>query len=176
MPAIPQSEVLAKFFEEIGEKCGEFWRNVSQIFVLQFPGKMAAKYFTKILDIFHGAPNSVFFTVQIWGPRGPTFGGPEDWIAAWQYCWQCIPRRPSGFSELHSVCIEGHPRFSQTSFPRCSFVDPEALQSGYGLNCYFWSGDFKKIAGEFLSGFFQHFFFLQTFRPCFLSRIFSQAA
>ena len=42
VPAIPQSEVLAKFFEEIGEKCGEiFGRNCSQIFTM--PQKESGK-------------------------------------------------------------------------------------------------------------------------------------
>ena len=46
VPAIPQSEVLAKFLQEIGEKCGKSLAIFfSQIFVLQFPGDMAAKHY-----------------------------------------------------------------------------------------------------------------------------------
>ena len=54
VPAIPQSEVLAKFFEEIGEKCGEIFRRFSSF---NFQGKWPQNISRKILDIFHGAPN-----------------------------------------------------------------------------------------------------------------------
>ena len=47
VPAMPQSEVLAKFLRGIGDKCGEILAELPQILVLQFPGKMAAKKFTK---------------------------------------------------------------------------------------------------------------------------------
>ena len=55
--AIPQSEVLAKFFEEIGEKCGEILAKFFVDFRPSIPGKMAAKNFTKNPQRFHGAPN-----------------------------------------------------------------------------------------------------------------------
>ena len=40
VPAIPKSEVLAKFLQEIGEKRGEISENFSQIFALTLPGKI----------------------------------------------------------------------------------------------------------------------------------------
>ena len=32
-------------------------------------------------------------------------------------------------------------------------IGPDVMQSGFGVNFLFWSGEFKKIAGEFLSEF-----------------------
>ena len=76
--AIPQIEVLAKFVQEIGEKCGE----ILAIFVcrfssFKFQGKCPQEISQNILDIFHSAPNRVFFfflffsLLQLWGLGGP---------------------------------------------------------------------------------------------------------
>ena len=46
-------------------------------------------------------------------------------------------------------------------------LDPAVLQSGLGVSFLIWSGEFKKIAGEFLSEFIQRFFFPQNIRACF---------
>ena len=78
VPAIPQNEVLAKFFEEIGEKCGEILRNFSQIFVLQFPGKMAAKNFTKDPAHFPRCTKLSFFTAATLGASGPNKIPPQN--------------------------------------------------------------------------------------------------
>ena len=43
----------------------------------------------------------------------------------------------------HQVAVTEH-GISSTSF------DPEALQSGFRMNCLFWSGDFGKMEVEFL--------------------------
>ena len=43
----PESEIQAKLFADIGEKCGENLAKMLQIFVLRFPGKMGARNFTK---------------------------------------------------------------------------------------------------------------------------------
>ena len=40
----------------------------------------------------------------------------------------------------------------------CSFFDPEALQSGFGVNFFFGLANFRKITGEFLSEFCQRIF------------------
>ena len=76
VPAIPQSEVLAIFLEEIGEKCGEilakmFCRFLSCNFQAEWPQKNSRR----ILDIFHSAPNKVFFffTAATLGAGGPNF-------------------------------------------------------------------------------------------------------
>ena len=68
-PAIPQSEVLAKFLKEICEQCGEILAKFFADFILQFPGKMAAINFTKNPRHFRTARNQVFFffSLQLWG-------------------------------------------------------------------------------------------------------------
>ena len=45
-------------------------------------------------------------------------------------------------------------------------LEPEVLQSGFGVNYSFWPCEFRNIAGEFLSEFWP-LFFSQVFRPCF---------
>ena len=68
VPAIPQSEVLAKFLQEIGEHFGAFCRRFSSF---NFQGKWPQKTFTKkIHDIFHIAPNIFFSLLQLWGLGG----------------------------------------------------------------------------------------------------------
>ena len=47
MTTIPESEIQVKFFADTGEKRGGGKRNILQIFVLEFPGKVAARNFTK---------------------------------------------------------------------------------------------------------------------------------
>ena len=49
VPAIPRAKFLRNFSKRSAKDAAKFWRNISQIFVLQFPGKMAAKNFTKNL-------------------------------------------------------------------------------------------------------------------------------
>ena len=46
-PQSPRAKFLRNFSKTSPKNAAKFWRNVSQIFVLQFPGKMAAKNFTK---------------------------------------------------------------------------------------------------------------------------------
>ena len=46
-PQSPRAKFLRNFSKRSAEKCGEILAKFSQIFVLQFPGKMAAKNFTK---------------------------------------------------------------------------------------------------------------------------------
>ena len=43
----PRAKFLRNFSKRSAKNAANFWRNFSQIFVLQFPGKMAAKNFTK---------------------------------------------------------------------------------------------------------------------------------
>ena len=67
-----QSEVLAEFLQEIGENAAKCRRTFSQVFIREFPGKMAATIFTKSpRDIFHSAPNKVLSLLQLWGAGGP---------------------------------------------------------------------------------------------------------
>ena len=48
MPKSSESDILAKFFRRHERKMRrKKWRNVSPIFVLQFPGKVVARNFTK---------------------------------------------------------------------------------------------------------------------------------
>ena len=63
VPAIPQSEVLGRFLQEIGENAEKFWRSFSQVFVLQFPKENGRKSVHKISSTlqFHSAPKKVFF-------------------------------------------------------------------------------------------------------------------
>ena len=70
---------------------------------------------------------------------------------------------------------------SKSSFPSLESsladIDSEVLQSGFGVNFLFWSGEFRKSAGEFLE-FFPRFFpvncsalFLQGFSDLFWTRV-----
>ena len=47
MGTSPESEIQVKFFADIGKNVVKIWRNILQIFVLQFPGKMGVRHFTK---------------------------------------------------------------------------------------------------------------------------------
>ena len=46
-PQSPRAKFLRNFSKRSAKNAAKFWRKFSQIFVLQFPGKMAAKNFTK---------------------------------------------------------------------------------------------------------------------------------
>ena len=68
----PQSEVLAKFFEEIGEKCGEILAKFFADFRPSISREMAAKNFTKNPRHFPTVYQIKFFSLlQLWGPQGP---------------------------------------------------------------------------------------------------------
>ena len=71
----PRAKFLRNFSKRSAKNAAKFWRNFSQIFVLQFPGKMAAKNFTKNPRHFPRCNKLSFFfsLLQLWGPRGPSF-------------------------------------------------------------------------------------------------------
>ena len=66
----PQSP-RAKFLRNFSKRSAKFWRNFSQIFVLQFPGKMATKIFTKNPRHFPRGTKLSFFTAATLGALGP---------------------------------------------------------------------------------------------------------
>ena len=73
--AIPRAKLVRNFCKRSAKNAAKFWRNVLQIFVLQFQGKWPQKISQKILDIFHSAPNRVFFTAATLGAGGPNIFG-----------------------------------------------------------------------------------------------------
>ena len=48
----PERSSCKSFVQEIGENAAKFWRIVSQIFVVRFPGQIAAKNSRKILVFY----------------------------------------------------------------------------------------------------------------------------
>ena len=66
MPVIPQSEVLANYLQEVGEKCGENLPKFFAGFHLSiFKGKWPQEISREVLDIFHSAPNKVLALLQL---------------------------------------------------------------------------------------------------------------
>ena len=70
MPAIPQSEVLAKFFEEIGEKCGEILAKFFADFRPSISRENGRKKFTKNPRHFPRCTKLSFFTAATLGALG----------------------------------------------------------------------------------------------------------
>ena len=62
---------MRNFSKRSAKNAAKFWRNFSQIFVLQFPGKMAAKNFTKNPRHFPRCTKLSFFTAATLGASGP---------------------------------------------------------------------------------------------------------
>ena len=60
-PQSPRAKFLQNFSKRSAKNAAKFWRNVSQIFVLQFPWKMAAKNFTKNPQHFPRCTKLSFF-------------------------------------------------------------------------------------------------------------------
>ena len=96
----------------------------------------------------------------------------ESWanscLASVQRCHDCGPcggKENDLNLEAPSVQTIRDPR-KRVLLPREVDVDPEVLQSGFGVNFLCWSGEFLDIAGEFLSKFLRHFF-LRIFQPYF---------
>ena len=72
VPAIPQSEVLAKFFEEIGEKCGEILAKFFADFRPSISRENGRKKFHEKSLTFSTVHQIKFFSLlHLWGPRGP---------------------------------------------------------------------------------------------------------
>ena len=67
----PRAKFLRNFSKRSAKNAAKFWRNFSQIFVLQFPGKMAAKNFTKNPRHFPRCTKLSFFTAATLGASGP---------------------------------------------------------------------------------------------------------
>ena len=93
MTMIPKSEVHAKLFADTGEKRGELFSKIFADFVLQFPGKVAARNFTKNLPTFHEKKKQNSFTVRFWEWEGPRL---------WGFLWQ-LPLL-TGASHLSALC------------------------------------------------------------------------
>ena len=69
----PRARFLRNSCKRSTKNAAKICRFSSKIFVLQFPGKMAANTFTNNPRHFHSAPNQVFFSLlQLWGLGGPT--------------------------------------------------------------------------------------------------------
>ena len=75
VPKSPESDVLAKCFADTGEKCGE---NLAKNFAdshpgfLQYPGKLAARNFTKKFSANSTGHDMKFFhreTPEAWGHK-----------------------------------------------------------------------------------------------------------
>ena len=74
MPAIPQSEVLVKFFEEIGEKCSEILAKFFADFRPSISRENGRKKFHEKSSTFSTVHQIKFFSLlQLWGPRGPIY-------------------------------------------------------------------------------------------------------
>ena len=72
--AKPQSEILLKCFADVGEKCGEnLAKNFSPILVLQFPGEVAARNFTKNCRQIRLGVKQNSFTARLWELGATTF-------------------------------------------------------------------------------------------------------
>ena len=72
MPAIPQSEVLAKFFEELGEKCGEILAKFFADFRPSISRENGRKKFhSQIPRHFPRCNKLSFFTAATLGASGP---------------------------------------------------------------------------------------------------------
>ena len=67
----PERFKLRNFSKRSAKNAAKFWRNFSQIFVLQFPGKMAAKNITKNPRHFPRCTKLSFFTAATLGASGP---------------------------------------------------------------------------------------------------------
>ena len=76
----PQSEIQVKFWKNFSRRltknAAKFWRNFPLIFVLQFPGKLATRYFTRIPPHIRTSNstrlNQNSFTAILWELVGPT--------------------------------------------------------------------------------------------------------
>ena len=72
MPIIPQSEFWAIFLQETGQKCSDcFCRLFLQIFILEFPGIIAARNFTENLRHVPQCTPKSSFTAETLGAAGP---------------------------------------------------------------------------------------------------------
>ena len=72
MPAIPQSEVLAKFFEELGEKCGEILAKFFADFHPSISRENGRKKFHEKSSTFSTVQQiKFFFTAATLGASGP---------------------------------------------------------------------------------------------------------
>ena len=60
MKKIPESEIQAKFIADTGEKSSEISAKNIADYALEFPGKVAARNFTKNPPHFHEGPNQTF--------------------------------------------------------------------------------------------------------------------
>ena len=80
VPAIPQSEVLAKNMQEISKKCGEILAKFFADYRSSISRESPQKNSLKILDIFHCAPNFSFGTAATLGA-----GGPNICASTWHY-------------------------------------------------------------------------------------------
>ena len=69
----PRAKFLRHISKRSAKNAAKFWRNCSQSFVLQFPGKMAAKNFTKNPRHFPRCTKLSFFTAAPLGASGPNF-------------------------------------------------------------------------------------------------------
>ena len=82
-----ESELLAKNLADMGEDAAKTWRFFAPILVLQFPGKVGARDFTKNPRQISRAQKQIFFTARLW-----ELGAPK--IVSRQF----LPRRRQIFS------------------------------------------------------------------------------
>ena len=70
-PQSPRAKFLRNVSKRSAKNPAKFWRNFSQIFVLQFPGKVGARKFTKNPRHFPRCTKLSFFTAASLGASGP---------------------------------------------------------------------------------------------------------
>ena len=128
-PQSSRAKFLRNFSKRSAKNAAKFWRNFSQIFVLQSPGKMAAKNFTKNPRHFPRCTKLSFFTAATLGASGPNnlffllpsklllsrCWGPPRRSLMWRWeVWLCVPRTLIAwtFRELQT------PKFAQSHLSR----------------------------------------------------------
>ena len=91
VPAIPQSEVLAKFLQEIGEKCGEILAKMFADFRPSISRENGRKSFHEKSSTFSTVHQIKFFSLlQLWGFGAQGFIVDEViWI--WFVCCETNP-------------------------------------------------------------------------------------
>ena len=83
----PRERNSVEIFRDTGEKRGPatFWRKMLQTFILEFPGKVAARNFAKNPPHFPRGTKQTSFTARFMGAGGPKKDGnmaPQKWDAA----------------------------------------------------------------------------------------------
>ena len=103
VPAIPQSEVLAKFFEEIGEKCGEILVKFFAEFRPSISRENGRKTFHEKSSTFSTVHQIKFFHCCNSGGVGVQLLAAEFLVIPGPRFWQS---RDSRFAKLGTLCTQ----------------------------------------------------------------------